>query len=108
MTKVRLRKGASADGKLVTSIRLRTSTKHFLQTQAESLGTSVHAVVTMILKGFAALSLPVAQSRADTTTTRFLKLMQSHGLSLIDIVDVMASCRSVGIRPAPGPMQAQQ
>lgn len=79
------------EGKFVTSIRLRRSTKHFLQTQAKGLGISMHAVIAMILQGFETLSRPAAPADTATPASRFLQLMQSHGLSLVDIVDIMSA-----------------
>jgi hypothetical protein len=75
--------------RLPTSIRLNPKTRHFLDTQADALNTSVQSVIGMILDGVAETTLSDTNGKLRTLRERFFFLMQAHGLDLPDVVDVM-------------------
>lgn len=73
-----------------TSIRLKPSTRLFIEKQAEALSTSQQSVITMILDGVAeATSDPVAGT-LRTMRERFFHVFNAHKLDLPGIVSVMS------------------
>lgn len=75
--------------KTPTSIRLKPQTKHFIDHQAEALGTSTQAVINMILDGVAQASTDSTAGTLRTIRERFFFLFQAHKLDLPGIVSVM-------------------
>ncbi len=72
-----------------TSIRLKPETKHFLDIQAEALNTSTHSLISMILDGVAETNTDATTGILRTIRERFFYVFQSHGLTLLDVVDLM-------------------
>jgi hypothetical protein len=77
------------DERVPTSIRLKPTTKHFLESQAEALNTSTHALIAMILDGVAETTTDDTAGQLRTIRERFFFLMQAHGLDLPAVVDLM-------------------
>lgn len=79
-----------ADGERTpTSIRLKPLTKHFIDHQAEALGTSAQAVINMILDGVAESSLDNTAGALRTIRERFFFVFQAHKLNLPQTVSVL-------------------
>lgn len=77
------------DERSPTSIRLKPATKHFIESQAQALNTSSQALISMILDGVAETTSDDTSGRLRTIRERFFYLMQSHGLDLPAVVDLM-------------------
>jgi hypothetical protein len=75
--------------KTPTSIRLKPQTKHFIDHQAEALGTSAQAVINMILDGVAETSMDSTAGALRTIRERFFFVFQAHKFDLPGIVSVM-------------------
>lgn len=80
------------DSKDSTTIRLNPRTKHWLQCQAAALGgTSLTAVINMILDGVAETSMDNTSGTLRTMRERFFYVFQAHGLDLPSIVSLMSA-----------------
>jgi hypothetical protein len=97
---------APPEGRQPTSIRLDPRTRHFLEAQADALNISLQSMIGMILDEVAeptrndqraklrrlltpwSMSLPV--DRQSTLLTRFFHVMDTHGLSLPDVVELLS------------------
>ena len=77
------------DERTPTSIRLKPTTKHFLESQAVAMNTSVQALIGMILDGVAETTTDDTAGQLRTIRERFFFLMQAHGLSLPAVVELM-------------------
>jgi hypothetical protein len=73
-----------------TSIRLKPSTRLFIEKQAEALSTSHQSVVNMILDGVAETTMDPVSSTLGTIRDRFFHVFEAHGLDLPNIVSVMS------------------
>lgn len=73
-----------------TSIRLKPSTRLFIEKQAETLSTSQQSVINMILDGVAETTMEPVSSSLRMITDRFFHLFDAHKLDLPNIVSVMA------------------
>ncbi|MGA8597281.1 MAG: hypothetical protein WB676_21415 [Bryobacteraceae bacterium] len=72
-----------------TSIRLKPSTRHFIDCQAESLGASAQAVIGMILDGVAESTLNETSAVLRTIRERFFYLFEAHHIDMPGIVSVL-------------------
>jgi hypothetical protein len=82
-------------GKQPTSIRFKPATRHFVECQAESLGTSQQSVIGMIIDGVAeatlgtASGLDKARALLRTMQQRFFELFEAHEVDLPGIVSIL-------------------
>lgn len=74
-----------------TSIRLKPTTKHFLDCQAGALNTSVQSLISIILDGVAETTLDKTSGTLRSIRERFFYLFQTHELDSLGIISVMKS-----------------
>ena len=77
------------DEKTLVSVRLKPSTRHFVESQATALNTSSQALISMILDGVAESTTDDTAGRLRTIRERFFFLIQAHGLDLPGAVELM-------------------
>jgi hypothetical protein len=73
-----------------TSIRLKPRTKHFIEHQANALGTSTQSVINMILDGVAESTMDATSGVLKTMRERFFYLFSAHRLDMPSVISVMA------------------
>lgn len=72
-----------------TSIRLKPTTKHFLDCQANALNTSTQSLISMILDGVAEDTLNSTSETLRLIRERFFRIFEAHQLDLPSIISVM-------------------
>lgn len=78
-------KGPSAP----TSIRLKPETRHFLESQAEALNTSMQALISTILDGVAETTANNPSRIVRTIRERFFYLFEAHQIDFPGIVSIL-------------------
>lgn len=72
-----------------TSIRLKPTTRAFLECQAESLNTSLQSVITMILDGVEEATTHKVGRTLGSIRDRFFYLFSAHGISLPQTAEIL-------------------
>lgn len=72
-----------------TSIRLKPTTRAFLECQAESLNTSLQSVITMILDGVEEATTDKIGRGLSSIRERFFYLFSAHGISLPQTAEIL-------------------
>ncbi|EDR9713696.1 conjugal transfer protein TraE [Salmonella enterica subsp. diarizonae] len=76
---------ADSDGpKELTSIRLKPSTRAYLQAQSDHLGISLSQSINMIIDGVVELETSPVKNSFDTIYDRIMMLFDSHGIMPLD------------------------
>lgn len=73
-----------------TSLRLKPSTRHFLQCQSEALNTSIQSLIGLILDGVAETTIGTVDGRLKTMRDRFFYVFEAHQLDLPKTAEIMA------------------
>jgi hypothetical protein len=72
-----------------TTIRLKPTTKHFLDSQAIALNISIQGLISNILDGVAAATSNLQASTIRTLRERFFYLFEAHKINFPGIISVM-------------------